>query len=194
MEKIEEIKAENNDLAKAEIKLETSNEKAKKERKPFEWTDKRLEAFKKMREGLETKNVIAKELKAEKKKSEKDEIKKRIREIMSSSSKELKVKPSSADSSDESNSEAEEPKKTSKKAVATEERPKKASKKSKRAVVEVQDESSSEEEASSESESEEERVVMSNKQHERLKAQKQNKGKTSRTAVLFNPMDQFILL
>ena len=62
------------------------SEKAKKARKPFEWTDKRLEAFKKMREGLVTKNEISKELKAEKKKSEKDEIKKRIRDLMNTSS------------------------------------------------------------------------------------------------------------
>lgn len=198
MEKIEEIKKENNDsvsLPKENaVSAAEDTKSSKKDRKPFAWTEKRLEAFKKMREGLDTKNEIAKEIKAEKKKSEKDEIKKRIREIMSSSkSTPNKVKPPSSDSED-SNSEPVAAKKMSKKAIAAEQLPKSSKAKSKRAVVEVQADSSEEEEESEDSDASEEKIVMTKKQYEAMQASKKNVGKAPRSAVLYKPSDQFILL
>ena len=45
---------------------------AKKERKKYEWTPKRQEAFAKMREGLDTKVQLTKKIRVEKKLAEKE--------------------------------------------------------------------------------------------------------------------------
>lgn len=189
-EKIEE--KGNNEIST--LSLLESSEKAKKTRKPFEWTEKRLEAFKKMREGLETKNVIAKELKAEKKKSEKDEIKKRIRDLMNNSASSKKVASASSDESSESESDHKVVSKAAKNSRRKEKDEKAAKPKAKRARTPPPSEASSEEESEPSSSEEEERVLMSKKQHQKLVQNKQSNGKTPRNAKVFNAMDNFILL
>lgn len=82
----------------------------------------------------------------------------------------------------------------SKKAIAAEQLPKSSKQKSKRAVVEVQADSSEEEEESEDSDGSEEKVVMSKKQYEAMQASKKSVGKAPRSAVLYKPSDQFILL
>ena len=177
------------------LKRPEDPEKPKKSRKPFEWTDKRLEAFKKMREGLVTKNEITKELKAEKKKSEKDEIKKRIRDLMNQTSSSKKVENDAADVSDESESDGEVVvSKPAKKQRGKEKEEKTVKSKSKRSRTPPPSEDSSEEEDESSSEEEEERVLMTKKQHQKLIQSKQNNGKAPRNARVFNAMDNFILL
>ncbi len=195
-------KESNNEIFEEKVKNEIaskslleSGEKAKKSRKPFEWTDKRLEAFKKMREGLETKNVIAKELKAEKKKSEKDEIKKRIRELMNTPSLSKKVSSPPVDVSEDSESDGEiVAPKAAKKQREKEKEQKVVKAKSKRSRTPPPSEVSSEEESESESSEEEERILMSKKQHQKLLHSKQTNGKAPRNAKVFNAMDNFILL
>ena len=171
-----------------------SSEKPKKVRKAFEWTDKRLEAFKKMREGLVTKNEITKELKAEKKKSEKDEIKKRIRDLMSHSSASKKVASASANVSDESSSDAEVVAITAKSNREKGKEEKVAKVKSKRVRVPEPSSGSSEEEGKASSSEEEEKVLMTKKQYQKLLQGKQSNGKAPRNAKVFNAMDNFILL
>jgi len=68
---------------KESVKENTSEQTVtKKPRKEFVWTEKRLDAFGKMREGLATKVEITKQIKEEKKVKEKEEIKRRVKEIM----------------------------------------------------------------------------------------------------------------
>ena len=169
----------------------TPAQEEKKARKKFEWTPKRLEAFNKMREGLETKNEIAKKLKEEKSKSEKDAIKKRVREIMnmSAAAKEME-KESGSDSSEE---ESEEEKPVKSKHKTPKKAPKKEKEKKKRAKPVVEESESEEEEAASSSE-EEERVYLSKKQRERVADSKAKTGKAIKTAPLHNPWDNYILL
>jgi len=166
--------------------------KPKKERKPFAWTEKRKEAFEKMRAGLELKNEIALKLKHEKQKSEKDEIKKRVREIMNGQLK--KAKKEVSDESDSSESSVEVTKKSKKKEKAVVKEPEKKEKKTRKVEKQV---SSSEEEKSDESESEEEvqeRFVRTKKSADKDAKTRLNTGKTQRTSTHYNQMDRFILL
>ena len=111
---VEEKKEEN--AGESVDKIMNSVEKAsKKQRKPFEWSEKRLEAFKKMREGLEMKNQITKKLKEEKSKSEKEEIKRRVREIMNYSQVAKEIEEEGSSSGEASSSEEEVKKKPKKK-------------------------------------------------------------------------------
>lgn len=202
MEEIAKEKESKNESFEEKVKNEIasqrlleSSEKTKKSRKPFEWTDKRLEAFKKMREGLVTKNEISKELKAEKKKSEKDEIKKRIRDLMNNSSSMKKVASVPADDSDESESDDEVVVSAPAKKQRGKEKEVEAVKsKPKRVRTPPPSEESGEAEDDSSSEEEEERILMSRKQHQKLLHSKQNSGKAPRNAKVFNAMDNFILL
>ncbi len=185
----EEAKSENNELPAVSTSSATKEEK--KARKKFEWTPKRLEAFNKMREGLETKNEIAKKLKEEKSKTEKDAIKKRVREIMNmtAAAKEMQ----NASESEESEEESEVEVKTKSKSKTPVKAPKKEKLKKKRAKPVVIESESEEEEESSASE-EEERAFLSKKQRDRVAESKVKTGKASKTAPLHNPWDQYILL
>ena len=185
----EEVKKENNEIPTVSTPIESKEEK--KPRKKFEWTPKRLEAFNKMREGLETKNEIAKKLKEEKSKSEKDAIKKRVREIMNLSSAAKEMEEASASESSEEESEEEKPvKKLSK---ATKKAPKKEKeKKKKRKPVVVESESSEEEEESSDEEVSP--AFLSKKQREKVTEMKAKTGKVNKTVPLHNPWDNYILL
>jgi len=187
------VKEENN-----EKELETTGKtstKAKKDRKPFEWTDKRKAAFDKMRAGLELKNEIALKLKAEKQKSEKEEIKKRVREIMNGQVS--KEKEASSTSSEESEEEVKASKKSKKskpeKKVVIKEEPKKEkkSRKAEKVVVESEEESAGEEE---ESESEQEKYIRSKKSVDRAQKNRVETGKTQRTSTHYLASDRFILL
>lgn len=188
----EESKSENNDLP---VPVETKP--AKKPRKPFEWTEKRLEAFKKMREGLVAKNEITKKIQEEKSKSEKEEIKKRVREIMNLSkvSKEVEKEQEEDPNTEESESETEQEKEIKKKSSKSSTKKEKKEKKPQKRVKEVVVESESEEELSENStDSEEERVVLNAKQHYRAQKSKASRGKVAKQSTYYKPMDRFILL
>lgn len=169
--------------------------KAKKDRKPFEWTEKRKAAFDKMRAGLELKNEIALKLKAEKQKTEKEEIKKRVREIMNGQLS--KDKGASAESSEESEEEIKSSKKTKKlkpdKKAPPKEEPRKEKKgrKAEKVVSESEEESADEEE---ESESEQEKYVRSKKSVDRAQKHRVQTGKTQKTSTHYLNSDRFILL
>lgn len=175
----------------------TAEGKEKKQKKPYEWTPKRKEAFDKMRKGLEDKITITKKLKEEKRKAEKEAIKAQVRKIMNRKNKEVKESSDSEDSSDSSvaSSSSEEKVIIKKKKKHSKEKEKEKSSKSKRPVEDV---SKTTEESS---ESEEERVVpsyhqnvYSNKQHKEYQQSKVERGKAVRRAQFVNPLDQFILL
>jgi len=170
--------------------------KPKKSRKPYEWTEKRKEAFDKMRKGLEEKVELTKRLKEEKRKSEKEAIKAQVREIMASKKKSINPKGEESETSSfssESESSEEEMPKPKKKVV----KEKSNKKKPKRKQMEVEDNTTSEV-SDSESESEEEayveRRVSSQHQRQQVRRDKEVRGKAVRRAQFLNPLDQFILL
>lgn len=193
------MSSENASESKAEVtpeknELSTSESvKPKKERKPFEWTAKRKEAFEKMRAGLELKNEIALKLKAEKQKSEKEEIKKRVRAIMNG--KKAKDEASSESESEQSDSSMELKKKHKKEKA---EKPKKRSsskeKKSRKAEREIKESEDEEEDDSEESDSASDKYIRSQKSVAKAQKHRVNTGKTQRTSTHFLPQDRFIYL
>lgn len=170
--------------------------KPKKPRKEYQWTEKRKEAFDKMRKGLEEKISLTKQIKEEKRKAEKEAIKAQVREIMASKKKApapVVDSCSSDDSSDESVISEEEMPKSRKKS----QKEKKLKEKSKRKVIEYESESMSEKtdsDISSDDEPPMERRVSSRKQRAQTRRDKDTRGKAVRRAQFLNPMDQFILL
>lgn len=186
-------KEENN-----EKELETSAKgatKAKKDRKPFEWTEKRKMAFDKMRAGLELKNEIALKLKAEKQKSEKEEIKKRVREIMNGQLS--KEKEASSASSEDSEEEVKASKKLKKVKVDKKAAPKVEARKEKKGRKAEKVASESEKESSDEAEqsgSESEKYVRSKKSVDKAQKNRVQTGKTQRTSTHYLNSDRFILL
>ena len=192
-----------------ESMAQVSEEKtvAKKERKPFEWTPKRKEAFDKMREGLQNKVEITKQIKLEKKLSEKEAIKQRVKAIMEQNSTPIEQKDSKkkgkkkaameSESEESSASESSEEEVKPKKKKHTVAKKKKESKK-KRAIS--SSEESENESESSESEVEKERSrhssknVYSQKDKKRFDEDRHQKGKASKQYAFVNPLDQFILL
>jgi nucleolin len=206
-------KKDSEELSVSEKKGEEVELKGKKERKPYEWTPKRLEAFNKMREGLVTKVEITKKIKQEQKDKEKEEIKKRVRAIMHKTS--LKSKDSSSeekkeDSSSDSDSSVEKVKKGKKAKVKKEKMEKKESKevlKKKKRPIESSSSSNESTEAkeldsSEESDSDKEKRfakppknnVATMKQKEKTVTQIRETGKAPKQTQYLNPMDQFILL
>ncbi len=200
----QENESQNNDFVSVE---------STKKRKEFKWTEKRLEGFNKMRKALEEKNIITKQLKAEKAKSEKDEIKRRVKAIMqkqqddaavsvgvdSKTKKKSKVIASSSDSNNSSSEdEVSRPKKKSSSSskAKKETLPPKKDKRKKKRPVEVDSESSnSSSEGDSQSEDDkEERAVLSARQRQDYEKGKRNVGKTPKQSTYVNAMDQFILL
>jgi hypothetical protein len=207
-------------LPETEKTVEQEQTVTKKPRKEFVWTEKRLEAFNKMREGLATKVEISKQLKEEKKIQEKEEIKKRVKAIMEKTalqssepkeaeqkkkkakSKEIKESSASEEEVEFSTSE-EEVKKPVKKQKEESKKDKKSRKqkpKRKQIVEEVSEDSDSSEDASS-SDSENEMDFVHNQRqgsysHKQLKNHSRDKinGKSARRAQFVNPMDRFILL
>jgi len=168
--------------------------KAKKDRKPFQWTEKRKEAFEKMRAGLELKNEIALKLKQEKQKSEKEEIKKRVREIMNGQVKKAKeVEVQESEDSDSSVEAPKKPKKTKKEKSHAKE-PVKKEKKSRKAEKVVSESESEAPSASEASSDEQERFVRSKKSIDRAAKNRVNTGKTQRTSTHYLASDRFILL
>lgn len=176
-----------------------SSTKSKKPRKEYEWTPKRKEAFEKMRKGLEEKVQITKRIRDEKKRAEKEAIKAKVKEIMSSKKGSMVVQESDS-SSDASSSEEEMPKprkKThkEKKAISKEIAPKKSSKRKSK-----EPESSEESAPESASESSEEEMPVrvsdnySRKQHHHYQKDKVDRGKAVKVAQFVNPLDRFILL
>jgi hypothetical protein len=204
----------NSEFEKQSKESETSS--SQKNRKKYEWTPKRKEAFAKMREGLETKVQLTKQIKQEKKLAEKEELKRRIREIMhqggksesskSKSKSKSKMESSSEESevsSDESSQdEALKRKKEKKHRSADTARTKKSSKQEKpkkRKARETSSESEGVEQSSDSSSSEEDvraKHTQSASRHQ-LEQYRQNKvqsGKAQKQTPYLNPMDRFICL
>lgn len=184
----ENVKVENNETETKEIVLESK--KSKKDRKPFQWTEKRKEAFDKMRAGLELKNEIALKLKQEKQKSEKDEIKKRVRAIMNGHTKQEKEE--SAEESESGSDQEQETRKAGSNKKAKPE--KKKEKKSRKAEKHVSESESGEEEESESESDHEEKYVRTKKSADRAQKVRVKTGKTQRTSTLYNNSDRFILL
>lgn len=193
--------AEKINIPNASVSETTSSEIAsapKKTRKPYEWTAKRKEAFDKMRKGLEEKVSLTKRIKDEKKRSEKEAIKAKVKEIMNSKKGQLVCQDSDSASSD-SSSEEEAPvrrKKTKeeKRAILAKEE-KKSSKRKKAREVSSEEEL----EQATDSSSEEEAPIpyqthLSAKQHQHFMKGKVDRGKAVRSTPFVNPLDQFILL
>jgi hypothetical protein len=185
----------------------------KKARKAYEWTEKRAEAFQKMRDGLALKVEVASQLKREKKEMEKKDIKERIAKIMNSAKKTKTKKMDSSSEEEEkpvksggggvhmnsSESESEEDAKLmirkhshkSKSVVREEPRKSKSSSKRKEKVpVEVSD-SESEQHSSSEEESFE---LASAKQKQHYRDAKVKLGKVQKSTRTLNALDNYILL
>ena len=161
-----------------------------KKKKPYVWTAKRKEAFEKMRQSLEEKNELTKQLKKEKEKAEKEEIKKRVRAIMSSTKMSLHEEESA------SSSEEEEEKKPKKGKKEKKEKKKEEKKKTKRKKVESSS-SESDDDASSDSSAssvEAERDTYSQRMVNKYRHSKLSSGKVSKQANYVNPLDRFILL
>lgn len=201
----------------SEVEKESSRDSgSKKDRKKYEWTPKRKEAFAKMREGLETKVQLTKQIKQEKKLAEKEELKRRIREIMQKGGKSESSKPKSKSkskmessseesevSSDESSQdEALHRKKEKKHRSADTARTKKKGKEEKRKKRKARETSSESEgvEQSSDSSSSEEDVrakhteSASRRQLDQYRQNKVQSGKASKQTPFLNPMDRFICL
>lgn len=192
---------------------ESGTGSSKKDRKKYEWTPKRKEAFAKMREGLETKVQLTKQIKQEKKLAEKEELKRRIREIMhqggkseSSKSKQKSKMIHSSDESDVTSSSSEEeevkPKKSSKHRSADQARRKKSEKGEKHKKRKARESSSESEGVAQSSDSssseEDERHVhtqsLSKRQLEQYRQNKVQSGKAQKQTPFVNPMDRFICL
>ena len=170
------------------VKAGTVDEKKKK---PYVWTAKRKEAFEKMRQSLEEKNNLTKQLKKEKDKEEKEEIKKRVRAIMQST----KMQKEEASQSSESDEEMEEEKPKKEKKVKKEKK-KEDKKKPKRKKVETSS-SESDDAASSDSSlssGERDKETYSRRMVDKYRQNKVQHGKTSKHATYVNPLDRFILL
>lgn len=182
-------------LESASIEIASSS---KKPRKPYEWTEKRKQAFDKMRKGLEEKVMLTKRIKDEKKRSEKDAIKAKVKEIMNSKKGSIVTQESDSASSD-SSSEEEAPvqrKKTKEQRQAVLAKEEKKSSKRKK-VREVSSEEEQEEEVDSSSEEEapqRHQNHLSAKQHQHFMKSKVDRGKAVRSTPYVNPLDQFILL
>ena len=165
----------------------------KKTKRDYEWTPKRKEAFEKMREGLSKKVELTKQVKAEKKQAEKDDLKRRVREIMQRGGK-LENEESNDVDSGESEVDIPAPKEK-KSAKSVKELPKKEIKKKKRAATPPPSSSEdSESEMSVDSDDYEERIVSTHKQRTQQRHQKDSRGKAPRQTVFQNPLDRFILL
>jgi len=189
------------DEVKEEIKSEKQTD-GKKGKRPYVWTEKRLAAFEKMREGLKDKVEITKKLKEEKKLSEKEEIKRRVKEIMSKTTLKGGEKEKMQSDSESSEEEVKVVKKSKKEKIEKKKKaePEAKKRKSKKAQSESEQSSSSSEEKSSESESSEEegeiieRRVSSQKQHKHHAKAKIETGKVAKRSQYLTAMDQFILL
>lgn len=181
-----------------------------KTKKPYEWTEKRKEAFDKMRSGLAMKVEVTKQMKKEKRESEKKDIKERIQKIMSTGNKKQKAAPMESESEDGEASDSassdsdkgehchrkrETPKKESR--AHTHQMPPQSSKSSskhnkRRSEQMVQMTQPSSE---SDSESEEESFeVASNKQKQHYRDAKVNIGKAQRSTRTLQALDNYILL
>ena len=175
-------------------------------RKEFEWTPKRKEAFDKMRKGLEDKVMITKQIREEKKKSEKEAIKSRVREIMQSKKGPIPEFSESDSSSDEDERPIQAPAPKKKKSSSRAEiiAPPVAQapirhKKRKEVVPIVEEEESASEYSSDEYEEEEIRaprpqVQYTPTQHRNYQRDKAERGKAIKVAQFVNPLDRFILL
>jgi hypothetical protein len=191
--------------------------KAKKARKPYEWTEKRAEAFQKMRDGLALKVEVAQQLKKEKKELEKKDIKERIAKIMNSAQKEEqstkrrkgRKEPETSDSEQEmekgsvsSDSEEEErqlilrkqrsktPVKLTKHELKEQKREgdrSRSKRKEKERYIEESDSGSSESE-------EESFEIASAKQKQHYRDAKVNLGKVQKSTRTLNALDNYILL
>jgi cobalamin biosynthesis Mg chelatase CobN len=170
---------------------ETVGTVAEKKKKPYVWTAKRKEAFEKMRQSLDEKNELTKQLKKEKEIAEKEEIKKRVRAIMKSTKMEKKMEEESNSSSEE---EVEEKPKKSKK--GKKEKVEIRKKKEKRKKVESSSSESDDDDSSVSSASSIERPKesYSKRMVDKYRHEKEKVGKTAKHATYVNPLDRFILL
>ena len=186
--------------------------KAKKARKPYEWTEKRATAFQKMRDGLAMKVQVAQELKKEKKDAEKKDIKDRIAKIMNAGKRAKSSKVDSGSSSEDvesvapvksrkssvavsdSSSDGEDKCHTTSKVLKEAARAYKESQKVgklKRKEKEVYVKESDSEESDSEEESFE---LASAKQKQHYRDTKVKIGKAQRSTRTLNALDNYILL
>lgn len=192
MESEKMIKPE--ELKKTEEKV-TKNGKP---RKQFEWTPKRQEAFDKMRKGLEEKVTLTKQLKEEKKKTEKELIKSKVREIMASKKGPV-IQEEDSDSfseSEESEEEVRPPPKQMKKRAKThrEVAPPPPRKNEKRKEVEILQDSDSSDSDPDACEMVDPHRNYTPSQHRNYQREKVDRGKAIKVAQFVNPMDRFILL
>ena len=210
--------ADEKELLEQQMKAFMEEANAKKEeaktpvkaKKPYEWTEKRKEAFEKMRSGLAMKVEVTKQMKKEKRDSEKKDIKERIQKIMSTSNKRTKAAPIGSESEDGEVSGSEstdsdkgehchQKREFSKKEsrAHTHQMPPQSSKSSskhnkRRSEQMVQMTQPSSE---SESESEEESFELaSNKQKQHYRDAKVNIGKVQRSTRTLQARDNYILL
>jgi hypothetical protein len=198
-------------LTKAAVKEEAASA-PKKARKAYEWTEKRAEAFQKMRDGLALKVEVASQLKREKKEMEKKDIKERIAKIMNSAKKTKTKKMDSSSEEEEkpdrrardmhmnsSESESEQDSKlmirkhSHKGKGADREEPRKSKNSSKRKEKEAVIESDSESAQSSSSE-EENFELASAKQKQHYRDAKIKIGKAQKSTRTLNALDNYILL
>lgn len=187
-----EIMNESNSTPDAKIK-EVKTTKSGKPKKPYEWTEKRTEAFEKMRQGLQDKVEITKRLKEEKKHAERNAIKVRVKQIMESKKGPLK-EYSESSSSESSEEEAPRAKKKShvekREAIAA---PALPLKKRKEVIVEA---SSSDGESGSDSDTTFAAATphYTPKQHKHYQHSKLDRGKALKVAQFVSPLDKYILL
>lgn len=167
---------------------EESQSVPEKKRKEYVWTEKRVEAFNKMRKGLAEKTEITKQLKEQKKREEKEAIKQKVKEIMSGKTTNPKKATEVSDSDSEPSSESEVEKKVKK------DKKKTVKKAKKRKPVSSSESESEQSESSSSEEEVVEREVLSAKQQKQYRNDKVAYGKAIKRSPYVNPMDRFILL
>jgi hypothetical protein len=174
-----------------------------KTKKPYKWTPAREKAFERMRQSLSEKNELTKKIKKEKQKAEKDEIKRRVHEIMSTSKKSVDQNMSQSESSDQSESSSESERDTrpvrkeKKMKTKKKEKVEKKTHTSKKRTKKEASSSESSVEESSQSESEEERpdrYAATKTAVHNYRQRKLEKGKAPKTSAVVNPLDRFILL
>ena len=191
---------------KPNVTVATSDEtvsEPSKTKKPYKWTPAREKAFERMRQSLSEKNELTKKIKKEKQKAEKDDIKRRVHEIMNTSKKSEEQQMSQSESSDDSSSSSESEEEVRPTKKDKKKKPKKKEKADKKVHVSkkrTKKEASSSEsssEQSSQSESEEERpdrYAATKTAVNNYRQRKLEKGKAPKTSMTVNPLDRFILL
>lgn len=172
-----------------------------KSKKPYKWTPAREAAFIKMRESLAEKNEATKQIRKEKQKADREEIKKRVKQIMQTSKQGAAMEKeesssASSDSSSESEQEIRHKKKSKSKVAPPVLKHSEKKDRVKKRAISSSESSNSEESDSSEEEEPivQERYAASKRGVDKYRQNKVQLGKTSKTSLALNPLDRFILL